>query len=182
MTRWSLLLTLAAAFPATASAQDVPFSSTVRSGEHGEFTRLVFRAPENAQWDSRKSGSTTIVTFGETEFDFDLSQVFQRIDTERLTSVRPTAVGNGLQLNLACDCELDIFQNSLSYVVIDIREGSERVNTFALDSRLLPYRFSRTGSNRMRPTPSLQMRLNCQRSKLNRSNPKMKFLRIWKKI
>lgn len=141
MKRWSLILALAAAFPAAASAQDAPFSSTVRSGEHGEFTRLVFRAPENAQWTSRKSGSTMIVAFGATEFNFDLSQVFQRIDTERLTSVRPTEANNGLQLNLACECDLDIFQNSLSYVVIDIREGGAQENSFSLDTRLLPYRF-----------------------------------------
>ena len=36
---------------------------------------------------------------------------------------------------------MDIFQNALSYVVIDIREGEARADAFALDSQLLPYRF-----------------------------------------
>lgn len=139
-----VVLIALAGLPQGALAQATIFPSTVRSGEHGAFTRLAFRAPENLSWKTRKSGSSVSVTFENTAFRFDLSQVFDRIDTSRLANIAQTAVGDGLELDLACECDLQIFRESRSYVVIDIRETSQTKPRFvlpAITSAGIQYRF-----------------------------------------
>jgi len=144
MRRWWFALFLCFALPLPGLTQTVPFASTVRSGEHGDFTRLAFRVPDGASWTARGSGETRSVTFGNTVFNFNLSEVFRRIDRSRLRRLAPSTDKNGLELTLACDCDLRVFRDSQSYVVVDIVTSSGVERGFALPSSELagaPYYF-----------------------------------------
>lgn len=134
MIRWWFALCLCVALPLAGFAQSVPFASTVRSGEHGDFTRLAFRVPAGVSWTAGGTGESRSVTFGNTVFNFNLSEVFRRIDRSRLRTLAPSAGNNGLELTLACDCELRVFRDSQSYVVVDIVASSEAERAFALPS------------------------------------------------
>ena len=146
MTRLCVVLSLFMIAPLSTMAQSNPFSSTVRSGEHGEFTRLVFQVPAGVSWAIRQTGQTRSVTFGETKFSFDLAQAFDRIGRSRLQALSPSDSGNGLDLMLACDCELRVFRDTPSYVVIDIA-GPDRARPVSSKQpywqRERSYRFGR---------------------------------------
>ncbi|PWJ17414.1 hypothetical protein [Jannaschia seohaensis] len=112
---WASVLALCMALLALpAGAQDTP----VRSGEHANFTRLVFPAQTGARWTESRAGNRVTLDFGNPEREFDTSTVFDRIPRSRLADIETG--GGRLKLDLACDCDVNVFQIHSGHVVVDI--------------------------------------------------------------
>ncbi|MGR3368694.1 MAG: hypothetical protein ACU0CR_11435 [Sagittula sp.] len=116
MTRWLMVVFLIAT-AAVAQAQPL----VVRTGEHGDFTRLVLQLPNGADWDVNTGAGTVTVGIRDPSVTFDLSEAFQRIDRSRIADL--TAIGNGsLVVKLACRCEADSFLVDSNLLVLDLSE------------------------------------------------------------
>lgn len=104
-----------------ASAQTV----AVRSGEHGSFTRLALDMPYRAAWRIEDDTDGVRLIFSDQgsgqDLDFDTTQVFDRIDRDRLRAITPSR--GQLRLDLACDCDVDVFWHTDRMLVVDIAES-----------------------------------------------------------
>ena len=90
---------------------------TVRSGEHENFTRLVFPLP-NAEmtW----SLDQTVLRIDGEDLEFDFSKVFDRIPRTRLEAIRQEK--NSVVVQLNCACETRAFRFSEKSIVLDIAD------------------------------------------------------------
>lgn len=117
MIRWITLL-LTGLLPCMVSAQTV----TVRSGEHGDFTRLVLDVPDGTKWvltpDPVASRVTLSLDAG--PYSYDTSTVFNRIGTERIARLKPADDGRGLEIDLGCQCVAEAFVLRGTMLVVDI--------------------------------------------------------------
>ncbi len=106
---------------------------TVRSGEHGRFTRLVLTLPVEANWNLVENSSTNEleVLFPDQAFNYDTSTTFDRIGRSRINDVRPKEGGTGLIVSLACDCDAQAFTLNNSLLVIDVSETSNSPKTIS---------------------------------------------------
>src|SRR6056297_3080281 len=106
---------------------------TVRSGEHGRFTRLVLTLPVEATWNLVENSSTNEleVLFPDQAFNYDTSTTCDRIGRSRINDVRPKEGGTGLIVSLACDCDAQAFTLNNSLLVIDVSETSNSPKTIA---------------------------------------------------
>lgn len=113
---------LTAVFPGLALAQSVP----VRSGEHGDFTRLVFDMPEGTEWTLEQDIAARRVTlrFGTEGLTVDPSRVFSRIDRSRLAEIVPSDNASGADLTLSCACSAEAFVLRDRMLVVDIRPAT----------------------------------------------------------
>jgi hypothetical protein len=93
----------------------------VRSGEHADFSRLVFYLPEARDWRLGRSGDGYRIGFGAGALGFDTEAVFDFIPRTRLAAL--SRVQDGLQLDLACTCHAVGFLYRPGIVVLDIRDG-----------------------------------------------------------
>ncbi len=91
---------------------------TVRSGEHGEFTRLVFSSPKNVEWSMSQTGNTVEFRFPQNTNGFDLTQAFGRIDRSRIKSISTTE--GFVTVSLACDCQAEASSANERLIVLDI--------------------------------------------------------------
>ena len=124
-----LLLCLSAGL---ASAQTL----VVRSGEHGDFTRLVVRIPERATWSVSQSGRLARVTLSGVSARFDTSSVFSKIDRLRIADVSQARRSSPLEVKLACDCKVVASIEDVRYLVLDVRDGPIRDDSLAARFRL----------------------------------------------
>lgn len=94
----------------------------VRSGEHGDFTRLVLDLPAGAQWDMGGEGKKKSIQIKPKSGtpDYDLSEVYTRIDQGRIVSVTPNNDGM-LDVMLSCDCNLQTFIYRDRFLVVDVK-------------------------------------------------------------
>ncbi|MCA1286007.1 hypothetical protein [Salipiger bermudensis] len=103
-----------------ASAQEI----RVRSGEHGSFTRLALDIPDGLGWQTEYVAPRRIeLRFDGRGYRFDSSDVFARINTERLSGLDPLPGGAGLALEFGCDCVAEAFLAEPGMLVLDIRPG-----------------------------------------------------------
>ena len=93
----------------------------VQSGEHDEFSRLVFEYPSDRKWDIRQNEKTATVVLNPNGYLLDVSRVFQRLPRNRIAEVRNTQ--EGLQIEFNCRCQAEGFRTSSGYLVIDVKEG-----------------------------------------------------------
>ena len=120
MRRITLAAMLLALLPCVGLAQSV----VLRSGEHDDFTRLVFDMPSDLRWRvDRPERRKLAVTFDARGLDLDVSSVFDRINTERISEVTPLPNGDGVSIELACRCSADSFLHQDDMLVIDIRDA-----------------------------------------------------------
>lgn len=93
-------------------------AATLRGGEHGAFTRLVFFADGPVTWNVDGFGRAAVVRFYGAVPDLDLADAFLRIGRERIAAVswRDGALG----LDLGCDCVPKVTQRTDDLVVIDV--------------------------------------------------------------
>lgn len=116
-----LFATLLLLWPCVGLAQDL----RVRSGEHGDFTRLVFDMPADTEWRvTQPERRSLLVKFDTQGLKVDLSQVFDRISTERISEVTPLTTGIGVSIGLGCDCDADSFLYQEDMLVVDIRDST----------------------------------------------------------
>lgn len=103
----------------------------VRSGEHGEFTRLVLRLPARMDWDLEQTGKTALLRLSGSDTRFDTSAVFGRIGRERLREIGQVEPGAPLKLALACSCKVRTTIERDRYLVLDITDAALGEDTLA---------------------------------------------------
>lgn len=113
---FSLLIVPLLLIVASAVAQTTTIP--VRAGEHAQFTRLVIQIPEANSWRVATQGDTVRLTTEGPPLNFDLSQTFAKIPRTRLRNV--IAKPEGLELQLACPCEIRASEDIPQFLVIDI--------------------------------------------------------------
>lgn len=102
------------AWPATAAPLPL------RSGEHEDFTRLVFPLPNTrTNWSLEKTADGYRLTLTDKNKRFDLSDAFVRIPRTRVRELKSDKPGE-LDLILGCDCEVKAFRFGTSYLVLDV--------------------------------------------------------------
>jgi tetratricopeptide (TPR) repeat protein len=115
----ALAILLAVATPLAAEP------ARVLTGEHGDFTRLVIELPDEEGWTvGRTPLGYAFAAEGETQPDYDLSGVWQRIARTRLQSVQVDPKTGALYLTLACDCHVFPFEYRPGVIVLDIKPGA----------------------------------------------------------
>ena len=120
MTRvWPFVLSLCLAWPLAVWAQTVE----VRSGEHANFTRLVFNLPERMDVDLRYQADGVVLSFERDGLTFDTGTVFARVPTTRLAAISVDA--SRMTLTLACKCDVNTFWAGGQAFVIDIANETE---------------------------------------------------------
>lgn len=117
---------LSALVSLTLATQGFAAPVTVRSGEHGTFTRLVFSLPKDrAGWELGKSQAGYVLALEDLKADFKTKEVFDRIDRGRLIDLRPSNAGGQINLVLGCDCRAEAFVVDGGLLVVDIHDPSE---------------------------------------------------------
>ena len=103
--------------PAPIEAQ--PIETTLRAGEHPDFTRLVISLPEGVEWRLQKEPAYVDLLFPKSKPRIDLSRTFERIPRSRLRAVEQ--IENGLRLLLNCACSIEKVNGIAGQLVLDIR-------------------------------------------------------------
>ncbi|MBN9886112.1 hypothetical protein I6N89_02290 [Pelagibaca abyssi] len=105
----------------------------MRSGEHGDFTRLVLDLPQDMQWQlAQPDARQAEIRFETGGYAFDLSGVFSRIDRARVADLSMLPEGDGMRIDLACACVASAFLLRGRMLVVDIRPGEPAVSEPAL--------------------------------------------------
>ncbi|MBL4812497.1 MAG: hypothetical protein JKX69_09135 [Rhodobacteraceae bacterium] len=117
-----LVAALTALLAVPAAAQTV----TIRSGDHGQFTRLVLTLPSTAEWRfGRQSAGEYLLDLGE-DVTYDPVRIFDLISRDRLAGYDLPGPGL-LSLELGCDnCHAEVFSWQEDWLVIDIKDGPAR--------------------------------------------------------
>lgn len=100
-------------------------SAMVRSGEHGNFSRIVIDLPKRVEWKLSKEGGKAVLAFAGQELEFDTSTVFNRLSEGRLVEISGGPGNDSLTIVLGCECELATFWFGKSSLVVDIRDVNE---------------------------------------------------------
>lgn len=96
---------------------------TVRSGEHGSFSRLVFSLPEGVGgWEFKETETGYSVSLEDQTARFRTKEVFRRIDRNRLIDLRSSNTEGRLDLVLGCACTAKTFSLNDGLLVIDIHD------------------------------------------------------------
>ncbi|RAK21408.1 hypothetical protein ATI53_10046 [Salipiger aestuarii] len=120
MIRSLLTVMLLCATTSPTAAQDV----RVRSGEHGNFTRLALDIPADTGWSIDQSSSDAIdVRLGGENIEFDLSRALTRLNEERVLGVSELPGDQGIRISLGCACVAEAFLANDRMLVVDIRRG-----------------------------------------------------------
>ncbi|THD73807.1 hypothetical protein E7681_09325 [Thalassobius vesicularis] len=130
----------------------------VRTGEHGDFTRVVLHVRPNDSWSLESEGSQYKVSFADKSVDFDLSDTFSRIDRNRLSAA--VASPGVLDLTLGCECEIQAEESSGDMLVLDIRPAHVKNETDVVDGSKSEYPLleeQQRYSERVSPARSLEM-------------------------
>jgi len=113
----------------------------IRSGEHENFTRLVFSIAEGETWNLNPTEGGYRLTLEGAGDGFDTSEVFERIPRTRIANLEQ--VGNRtLDLDLACDCMIESFLWRPDRLVLDVKEGVE--TRVAVQTATLPILLTET--------------------------------------
>ena len=99
----------------TASAQE---DLVAQSGEHETFSRLVFPLAEEITWDIDQSDRLVSISFPNLEATLNTQGLMSRLPTGRLENIR--AQPGTVELELGCDCVVDVFRFDGRFVVIDV--------------------------------------------------------------
>ncbi|MEP5731457.1 MAG: hypothetical protein ABJL67_19035 [Sulfitobacter sp.] len=93
-------------------------NAIVRSGEHVGFTRLVAPIPSGAEWSVVQTNREVKFESSDIATEFDVSDVFNLIPRDRVSSI--VANEDGFVIQLACDCNVSPFLATDGFIAIDI--------------------------------------------------------------
>ncbi len=130
--RRALATLLLAACPAALAAQEID----VRTGEHGEFTRIVVDFGDRPDWRLEPRGRVWRLSTGGTA-QFDLAGIHRRIGRERIRDIVQPAPGR-LDIVVDCDCGPRTFELRNGGLVIDVVPGADTPDTGAAGSGAAP--------------------------------------------
>ncbi|WP_284163922.1 hypothetical protein [Frigidibacter sp. SD6-1] len=116
--RLLLLLFAGLCLPAATLAETV----TVRSGEHGDFTRLVVDLGGDRQWQFGRTEDGYLLRVEDPALGFDIGRVFERVPRTRLTGL--SAGAGELRLALASGTFALLAQEGGGLLIIDMRRGT----------------------------------------------------------
>lgn len=117
------LVTLACALVISSSA--LADTVRVRSGEHPDFTRLVFEFSALPDWQAGRVKDGYEIAFkGNGALTADLERAFALIRRDRVAEIDVEAEQRRITIVLACTCNADIFTVRSNALVIDIRDGA----------------------------------------------------------
>ncbi|WP_252737463.1 hypothetical protein [Citreicella sp. C3M06] len=118
MTRILTIIIFFVAFPSW--AQEV----RVRSGEHGDFTRVVLDLPAELDWSVEQISSSAIdVIFEQGDLSFDVSRALERLSDGRVTGISDLSEGRGVRIALGCACVPRSYLATDRMLVVDLRLG-----------------------------------------------------------
>lgn len=105
---------------AGAAAATMAQTLRVRSGEHGDYTRLVVQVPKGVAWELHQQPDGARLSVALESAVFETDAVFERLSDKRLTSVSQAQPGAALDIAFGCDCVATAFLHRQTMVVIDI--------------------------------------------------------------
>lgn len=109
-------------FPTFASA-----ATEIRSGEHADFSRLVFQFSTSPEWEFGRVAGGYELQFTPAADQFAANSVFDFIPRTRILSVTTRAPGR-VFIGTECDCHGDAFEIRQGRLVLDIKDGSANRN------------------------------------------------------
>ena len=121
MMRWLANLFLIILIPGFSHAEPV----AVRSGEHGEFSRLVIYNQNPVAWDFGRVEGGFELRLARPEIAFDLDRAFDLIPRTRIAGLQDLGDGR-LKITADCECHAKAFVAGGGQVVIDIVSGVSR--------------------------------------------------------
>jgi hypothetical protein len=95
----------------------------VQSGEHADFTRLVLDIGASRSWRLEREGEVTRLRLDPPVDGFDITRVFDLIPRTRLAGL---LVRDGLELSLACPCDIEASRFQGRYLLLDIRLAEDQ--------------------------------------------------------
>lgn len=119
--RWFFFTLFAVLCALPAGAETV----RVRSGEHADFSRLVFEFATPTEWELTPRDDGYDLQMARSDIRFDFSRVFRFIPRDRLAQIS-SAPGTGrVSLNLGCPCHAVAFETRPGTLVIDFKPGAD---------------------------------------------------------
>ncbi len=91
----------------------------VKSGEQIGFTRVIVEFDDLPNWKTERVGRSQKIVLSGAAMSFDLSRAFRLIDRNRVGDIRVTP--EGLELDIACDCEVTVSQVADTALAADFR-------------------------------------------------------------
>ncbi len=110
-----LLVVLAGLAAVPAAAQTV----RVKSGEHEDFSRLVFYFPERPDYELVETDGGYELRAG-ADYAYDTSDVFRLIPRDRVAGLG--MVDGALRIELACNCPAEVVDYAPRILVLDVRD------------------------------------------------------------
>ena len=107
--------------PVLAHAQTVP----VRSGEHANFTRLVFDLPRRVDWTLEPGTDQVTLRLAAGKWTFDTRSVFDRIRRERVRNLTADPESPDVLIELGCPCDVTAFWHGRAMLVVDVRDPDD---------------------------------------------------------
>lgn len=156
MMRWIVALTLLLAGALPLSAQAV----RVRSGEHGDFTRIVLEFPGAADWRVGRTADGYRLRLADAAPSYDLSGVYDLIGRSRLAAIWADPENGDLSISLACACHVIPFEFRPGTVVIDLKDGPPPSGSSfedPIDGDTAPGTLEARPNPRPQPRPEVQM-------------------------
>ncbi len=95
----------------------------VRSGEHGDFSRLVFSFPTPVEWKMGRISRGYEIRLQEIAEKIDISGVYQRISRKRIKNISVSSGNSSVTLVVDCLCHADAFEFRPGLLVVDIKDG-----------------------------------------------------------
>jgi hypothetical protein len=94
----------------------------IRSGEHGDFSRLVFQIEPTTQWSLETGAEGATITFPGKRIDFSTAGVFDLIPRTRITGLEVDSAGGGtsIKIGLGCDCRVSTLFVGARYLAVDV--------------------------------------------------------------
>ncbi|MFN0113996.1 MAG: hypothetical protein ACKVPY_04890 [Paracoccaceae bacterium] len=95
---------------------------TVRTGEHGGFTRLVMEPPAGTAWQVGRTVGGYELRLEAPDVTFNTARVFDLIPATRISGIGPGTVPSSLAVTLGCDCHVKAFESGRA-LVLDVADG-----------------------------------------------------------
>ncbi|WP_339113516.1 hypothetical protein [Thioclava sp. GXIMD2076] len=96
---------------------------TVQSGEHPDFTRLVFLFRDKVDWSLEQNENGYSFSVNRPEIEYNLDNVFYFIPRTRINDLYPVNGSSSLDIQTPDDIELTAFELASGEVVVDARKS-----------------------------------------------------------
>jgi hypothetical protein len=117
----ALALVAALAAAGSATAQE---GGTIRTGEHGGFTRVVLVIDPRTEWSLESAPGRAVLFFPGREIAFGTAGVFDRIPRTRVRTIESATGPDGtrVEVGLGCDCRITTSFVGARYLALDLHD------------------------------------------------------------